>query len=232
MSTAIDMDNKATEVKATVGSLTNQSIDRKETKPIRAKKNYKKVREDIPDHIAQMVVEQVLSRVGNMDWNDPLNVSKTIAQIMSIDTEQPVETWSEQVPYAFDVDRTVMVPARDTKKSQNGTIPFWICQSLIRVDDSKGNRYIEYNGSKYNRIDIIFGNKYFRQSMNKVAKAAGCTWNARWGNSRNPKHKLYNKTRPGEESWLDKCVKPLVGENETNGIDIRDLVMIEFKRKI
>lgn len=194
-------------------SFTKHSIDRKKNK----------VKEKIPDHIAQLVVEEVLSLVGDMDWNDPMNVSKTIAKIMSIDLNQDIES---QNPRAFDVDKTVLV------KAKNKEIPFWICQSVIRVDDKKGNRYIEYNGSKYNKIDIIFGNKYFKQQMDKVAKYADCVWNARWGNSSREQNKLYNKTRPGYESWLDKCVKPILKEDEVNGIDIRDLVMIEFKRNV
>ncbi len=206
-------------------SLTQQSIDRTAPKKV----THRKIREKIPDHIAHQVVEEVLSLVGDADWNDPRNVPITIAKIMSIDTSKDL---NGQYVLAFDVDRTILVTARDRKKNKDGTTPYWICQSVIRVDDANGNRYIEHNGSKYNKIDIIFGNKYFRDRMNQVAKLSGCIWNARWGNSRNEKHKLYQKTRPGEESWLDKCVKPLINDEEETGINIRDLVMVEFKRKL
>ena len=196
------------------------SIDRSK-KNVRSKS---KVLEKIPETVAQMVVTEVLSRVGDSDWNDPREVSKTIAYIMGIDLEKDV---TEQEPGAVDVDRTVLIPSR-----KDATVPYWICQSLIRVDEKNGNRFIDYKGSKYNKIDIIYGSEFFRKSMDRVADHAGCTWNARWGNSKVEKHRLYQKTRSGdEESWLEKCIKPLLTENDENGINIKDLVMVEFKRK-
>ena len=207
------------------------SIDRKKDNNNRTNrknsKNKKRIVEKIPDVVSDMLVTEVLSLVGDSDWNDPSQVSATLAKIMSIDTSQPLDEWEKQVPVAFDVDRTVLLPSRS-----NPTFPFWIFQSLIRVDDRKNNRYIEYEGSKYNKVDIVFGSKYFKKRMNTVASYAGCTWNARWGNSRNEDNKLYQKTRPGEESWLDKCIKPLLTDGDDDGINIKDLVMIEFKRKL
>lgn len=199
-------------------TLTNQSIDRNRPKP------RQKIREKVPDYVAHQLVEEVLKLVGDADWNDPENVVNTIAQIMNVDLSEGVD---EQVPQAVDVDRTILVPARNRK-----TVPYWICQSLIRVDEAKGNRYIEYQGAKYNKIDIIARNEYFRKRMDQVADLVGCTWNWRWGNARHEQHRLYQKTRPGEESWLDKCIKPLLEDDEVDGVNIKDLVMIEFKRKI
>lgn len=178
----------------------------------------------IPDCVSDMVVKEILSNVGGFDWNNPTNVSKTIAKMMSIDLETDI---SEQSVQAFDMDRTVLVPS-----FKNYTVPYWICQSLIRVDERFNNRYIDHKGSKYNKIDIIFGSEYFKKQMDIVAEHCDCTWNARWGNSKNRKHRLYEKTRDGdEESWLEKCVKPLLTKKDTNGIDIKNLVMIEFKKK-
>jgi hypothetical protein len=185
----------------------------------------KKIIEEIPDSVCYQVVREVLSHVADSDWNNPLEVSRTIARMMSIDVDSDIST---QIVNPFDIPRTVLVPAKiDNKKSDN---PYWICQSLIRVDDKNGNRYITHEGSMYNKIDIIFHSEYFKNYMDKVAKHAKCTWNARWGNATEPEHKLYQKTRTNQESWLDKCVDYLIENNEP--INIKDIVMIEFKKSI
>jgi hypothetical protein len=208
------------------------SIDRtpnisKSRKPIQ-KSIQKRVSEQVPDIVAQMVVIEVLNLVGEANWNDPLNVSKTIAQMMSIDLSKDI---TEQQPRPVEIDRTVFVPA-----SKDSNIPYWICQSIIRVDEKFDNRFIDYKGAKYNKIDIIFESEYFKKQMDIVASAAGCTWNARWGNARKEEHRLYQKTRTGsstgDESWLDRCVKPLLTDKDTEGINIKNLVMIEFKKKL
>jgi hypothetical protein len=208
------------------------SIDRtkstKSSKGPRMFKTKRVVAEEVPDVVAQMVVDEVLTMVGNSDWRDPANVSKTIATMMSIDIEKPIEG---QVPRAFDIDRTIFVPA-----NKDSDIPFWICQSIIRVDEKYNNRFIDYKGAKYNKIDIIFDNDYFKKQMDIVANAAHCIWNAKWGNSRNEETRLYQKTRTGsntgDESWLDKCVRHLLTEKDTDGINIKNLVMISFKRNL
>jgi len=43
------------------------------------------VKEKIPDIVSDMLVTEFLTLVGNSDWNDPENISKTIANMMSID---------------------------------------------------------------------------------------------------------------------------------------------------
>jgi hypothetical protein len=211
-------------VKKSKVSLTKQSIDR--TKP-KTKKVVKKVVENIPPQVCRILVEDVLRNVGESDWNDPNNVFRTIADMMSIDTTKPIE---DQEPVAHDIDRTVLVQSNGLDSSQK-KVPFWICQSFIRIDERKGNRYVEYEGSKYNKLDIL-QTDYFQKRMDQVAKLARCTWNYRWGGSKNPDHKLYQKTREDGESWLDRCVGHLLGDNETGGIDIKDLVMVEFKRNL
>jgi len=215
------MDSKVDTIKNEI--INAWSIDRSKKKVTKVTK----VTEVIPDVVSQMVVTEVLKLVGNSDWNDPLNVSKTIADMMSIDLTKPIEG---QIPHPCEIDRTVFVPA-----NRNSHIPFWICQSLIRVDEKHNNRFIDYKGSKYNKIDIVFKSAYFKEQMDKVAKAAGCTWNARWGNAKKEEHRLYQKTRTGssnDESWLDRCVKPLFTENDTEGINIKNLIMIEMKRDL
>jgi len=210
----------------------NWSIDR-DRKPNDRKQKYstkiakKIVKEKVPDVVAEMLITEFLKLVGDSDWNDPNNVSKTIARMMSIDLNKPI---TEQVPIPAEIDRTVFVPA-----SKGSDIPFWICQSIIRVDEKFGNRYIDYKGSKYNKIDIIFECEYFKKRMDEVAKEAHCTWNARWGNATKEEHRLYQKTRTGsgsDESWLDRCVKHLLTDADVDGINIKNLVMIEFKRLI
>lgn len=186
----------------------------------------KKIKEKIPDAVSQMVVEEVLRLVGDSDWNDPLNVSKTIAKMMSIDLSKPLEN---QAIIPCDIDRTVFVSANKTSN-----VPVWICQSIIRVDEKFNNRYIDYKGAKYNKIDVVFESEYFKNEIEKVAKAAGCIAEYRWGNAKREENKLYQKTRTGstagEESWLDKCVKPLLTDEDTDGINIKNLIMISFKR--
>jgi hypothetical protein len=71
--------------------------------------------------------------------------------------------------------------------------------------------------------------------MDEVAKAAHCTWNARWGNASREEHRLYQKTRTGaqsDESWLERAVKHLLTDSDTDGINIKNLVMIEMKRDL
>lgn len=190
----------------------------------KAKYNKKSIVDNIPDIVAQQVVTEVLSLVGDSDWNNPSNVSKTIAKIMSID----LDLSTDQEPVAFNVDRTILVPSK-----RKADIPFWICQSVIRVDERKGNRYIDYKGSKYNKIDVIRQSKYFKTRLDLVAKSAHCTWNYRYGNSQNSEHKLYQKTRlDGQASWLQKSIEPLLEEDDSEGLNIKDLVLIEFKRKL
>lgn len=182
------------------------------------------VQEDIPNEAVDILVREFLSLVGNHDWNDPLNVSKTIAEMMTIDLTKD----SNQVPVPSEIDRTIFIP-----NNKENNKPFWICQSIIRVDEKFNKRYVEYKGAKYNKIDIIFKNEYFKERMNAVAKAAHCTWNARWGNSTKEEHRLYQKTRPGSkstESWLERSIRHLLTDEDTNGINIKNLVMIEFKR--
>jgi hypothetical protein len=185
------------------------------------------VKEKIPDVVAQMLVTEVLSLVGNHDWNDPANVSKTFADMMSIDLTKDIHG---QTPRPVEIDRTVYVPS-----NKGSDIPFWIAQSVFRVDENLGKRFIEFQGSKYNKIDIIFGNVYFKKQMDMVAKAAHCTWNARWGNAQKDTNRLYQKTRPGSksnESWLDRCVKHLLTDADIDGINIKNIVLIEFKRDL
>jgi hypothetical protein len=206
------------------------SIDRKPTsnKPNNKPRVPKRVvKEKVPDIVAQMLVEEVLTLVGDRNWNDPLNVSQTIANMMSIDLEKEIEP---QVPHAVEIDRTVFVSAH-----KGSTIPYWGCQSIIRVDDKFGNRFINYKGAKYNKIDIVYENEYFKKQMDVVAAAADCTWNARWGNAKKEEHRLYRKTRTGaqsEEAWLDRCVKHLLTDADVDGINIKNLLMIEFKRNL
>ncbi len=214
---SIDRDRKTTPRHATGGrpadSTRNFSKSGSNNKPYRP--NKKIVKEKIPDVVAQMVVTEVLTLVGDSNWNDPANVSKTIANMMSIDLTRPIEG---QIPRPVEIDRTVFVPA-----NKGSDVPFWICQSMIRVDEKFGNRFIEYKGAKYNKIDIIFENDYFKAQMDIVAKAANCTWNARWGNSKKEENRLYQKTRSGaqsDESWLDRCVKHLLTDADTDGINI------------
>jgi hypothetical protein len=209
------------------------SIDRKQQrKPsnrqdgnvVRSKKI---VKEKIPDAVADMLVTEFLTLVGDSDWNDPANVSKTIANMMSIDLTKPID---DQVPRSVEIDRTVFVAA-----NKGSDVPYWICQSIIRVDEKCGNRFIDYKGAKYNKIDIIFGCDYFKQRMDEVAKAAHCTWNARWGNASKEENRLYQKTRTGaqsDESWLERGVKHLLTDADVGGINIKNLVMIEFKRDL
>lgn len=187
------------------------------------------VKEKIPNVIVDMLVEDILKLVGNKNWNDPENVAETIAEMMSIDLSKPTE---EQIPKPVEIDRTVFVPA-----SKGSDIPYWVCQSIIRVDEKFGNRFIDYKGAKYNKIDIIFENSYFKERMDQVAKVAHCKWNARWGNAKKEEHRLYQKTRTGsqsDESWLERCVKHLLTEDDikAGGINIKNLVMIEFKRNL
>jgi hypothetical protein len=201
--------------------LTKQTIDRKAGR--------KTIIEKVPDEVCEMVVDEFLKCVGDgeySDWREPLNVARLIAKIMSIDLDQPLE---EQNPNPFELDRTIMIFIGEPVEKK--TIPLWICQSLIRVD--KDNGYIDYNGSKYSKIDIIFNSKYFKQRMDKIAKCANSTWKARWGNSKKKENRLYQKVIPGKESWLSKCVQHLLKEEEKEkGINIKDLVMIEFKRNV
>ncbi len=211
------------------------SIDRKKTVKSGSRKinqgpkktvQRKNIQEKVPDVVSQMLVNEALTLVGNSDWNDPLNVSKTIAEMMSID----LSNVNSQTPRICEIDRTVLVPA-----NKENNIPYWICQSIIRVDEKFGNRFIEYKGAKYNKIDIIFENEHFKQQMNNVAQAAHCTWNARWGNAQNEENRLYQKTRTGSkqnESWLDKCIDHLLTDEDVNGINIKNLVMFEFKRDL
>jgi len=207
---------------------TTWSIDRPKIKTIKASK---KIIEQIPDIVAQMVVEEVLTLVGNANWNDPQQVSKTIANIMSINLNQPIE---DQLAHPCEIDRTVLVPT-----SKDSDIPHWICQSIIRVDEKSGsgknNRFIDYKGAKYNKVDIIYTSDYFKKQMDLVAEAANCTWEFRWGNAREEEHRLYQKTRTGsatgDESWLDRCVQPLLTQDDVDGINIKNLIMFSFKRK-
>ncbi len=182
----------------------------------------KKIIEEIPDSVSYQVVREVLSHVADSNWNDPLEVSKTIARMMSIDINCDL---TSQNVNPFDIPRTVLTQAKINDKKSD--IPFWICQSLIRVDEKNNNRYIEHEGSMYNKIDIIFHSDYFKNYMDNVAKHAKCTWNARWGNASETEHRLYQKTRNNQESWLDKCVEYLVTDGPIN---IKDIVMIEFKK--
>jgi hypothetical protein len=185
----------------------------------------KKIIEEIPDYVSYQVVREVLSHVADSDWNDPLEVSKTIGRMMTIDVNSDI---SSQSVTPFDIPRTVLTQAKiDDKKSD---IPYWICQSLIRVDEKNNNRYIEHDGAVYNKIDIIFHSDYFKNYMDRVAKHAKCTWNARWGNATETEHRLYQKTRNNQESWLDKCVEYLIVNKEP--INIKDIVMIEFKKAL
>jgi hypothetical protein len=203
---------------------TNWSIDRTKKEH---KIEYKKIDEKIPDIVSQMVVEEILANVGGFDWNDPINVVNTISEMMSIDLTIPIEN---QFPYPSNIDRTIL-----TQSNKDKTVPFWICQSIIRVDEKSNNRYIEYKGSKFNKIDIVFNSVYFKDFMNKVADLADCTWNVRWGGSKKEEFKLHRKTRPDatekNETWLDKCVKPILTPEDTDGINIKNLIMVEFRRK-
>jgi len=189
-----------------------------------------KISEKIPDLVSQMVVTEILSLVGEYDWNEPLNVSKTIAKIMSIDLTSD----EEQKAVASDMVRTICVPSKNDKKT-----PFWICQSIVRIDQKY--RYIDYNGSKYNKLDIIFESDYFKSQMDKVASYAGCNWNIRTNNPNVPQeNRLYQKTRTGSskfgsgpesESWLAKCTSHLHTDEDVDGINIKSFLMIEFRRK-
>jgi hypothetical protein len=191
------------------------------------KDEFKKIQENIPDVVSQMVVQELLKNVGGLDWNDPLNVSKTIAEMMSIDLNSD----SVQYPRVNKKDLTVL-----NYNLKDKLTPHWVCQSIIRVDEKHNNRYIIYNGSQYNKIDIVFESNYFKNYMDMVAKAARCKWNIRWGDSKKEEHKLYRKTRPGalssNETWLDKCVKNLLTEDDIEGINIKNLIMLEFQRII
>jgi hypothetical protein len=199
------------------------SIDRVKTKDEIV---YKKIEENFPNVVSQMVVEEVLKNIGGSDWNDPLEVSKTIGKMMSIDVDNDI---SSQCPQIFNMDLTIM-----TFNAKDKSMPFWICQNIIRVDEKFDNRYINYDGSKYNKIDIIFTSDYFKNQLNKVAKAAHCNWNVRWGAAKNSENKLHRKTRPGvsgkNETWLDKNVNSILTDKDINGINIKNLIMIEFKR--
>lgn len=181
------------------------------------------IEEEIPDIVSQIMLSEVLKDVGGYDWNCPNNVSKTISAMMSVDLcEDP----STQIVKAKDLIRTVLVGSNKDKK-----IPFWICQSVIRIDKHSNNLFIEYEGSKYNKVDIIKKSEYFKKQMDKVASAAHCTWNVRWGNPEYGSTRLYQETRPNSISWLERCSAHLLNENDTK-INIKDLVMIEFKRDL
>lgn len=186
-----------------------------------------KIKEQIPNVVAQKVVEEVLKCVGQSDWNYPDNVVKTIAEMMSIDLEKSIDG---QFPQPSFINKTIL-----TQSTKDKTVPYWICQSVIRIDEKFGNRYIQHEGSKYNKLDILFKSDYFKNYMDKVADFAGCTWNIRWGGSKKEEHKLHRKTRPEankhNETWLDRCVTDLLTENDKDGINIKNLVMVEFKRK-
>lgn len=220
------------------------SIDRKPTKPSRRpdygpprntnrdtnhSNNHngpKKVLEKVPNAAVDILITEILTLVGDSNWNDPANVSKTIANMMSIDLTQSPES---QIPRAVEIDRTVFVPAH-----KGSDIPHWTCQSFIRVDKNQGTRFIDYKGGKYNKIDIIFENEYFKTQMDTIAKAAHCIWSARWGNAKDEKDRLYQKTRTGEksdESWLYRCTKHLLVD-QNDKINIKNLVMITFKRDL
>lgn len=177
---------------------------------------------NVPDEVAQMVVEEVLTLVGNRDWNNPENVSKTVAEMMSIDLDKPIET---QEPKPFNIDRTIFLPGKAI-----------ICQSVIRVQENhkKFPRHIEHNGTMYNKVDIIFNNQYFKGKMDMVTKEGGFDeWYALFGNSTDPKKKLYKKTHAGkEESWLDKCVGHLLTPEDVNGLNIRNILMVGFKKNL
>jgi hypothetical protein len=203
------------------------SIDREPSKP-KKKSMVGKIIEEIPKIVSQMVVEEVLKLVGNRDWNNPANVSKTIAEMMSIDLSETIE---EQTIVVFDIVRTICVPSRKDKKT-----PIWICQSVIRVDPK--HRYIDYNGQKYNKLDIILESEYFKNQMDKVANYSKCSWEIRTNNPGFSKE-LYQKTRTGysrfnsdpeSQSWLTKCASHLHESEDTEGINIKNLLMIVFKR--
>lgn len=189
-------------------------------------RNNEKIKENIPNVVAQKVVEEVLKNVGNYDWNDPNNVVKTISEIMSVDLEKNIQ---DQFPHPSYMDRTIL-----THNMKDKSVPFWICQSIIRIDEKNNNRYIIHEGAKYNKLDVIYKSEYFKNYMDKVAKLAGCTWNARWGGSKKEENRLHRKTRPdaskNNETWLDRCVTHLLTEDDKDGINIKNLAMIEFRR--
>jgi hypothetical protein len=158
------------------------------------------VKERIPKKVVQKVIDEILSLVGESDWKDPNNVSASIIELLNDE------------------------PKKRTILAYDSITPIWILQSIIYTGSK--NRYIEHEGSKYNKVEIIFNNKYFKKQMDKVASHAHCTWNIRWGSSNEPEHKLYQKTRYYDSSWLAKSCNHL----GLQSVNIKDLLMIEFKK--
>ncbi len=174
----------------------------------RTKKTSKKIEEDIPDEVSYKVVKEILNGVGGHDWNDPKEVFKSFKNL-----------FKENYAVVNNKDRSILTRDKDDKEK-----PFWIFQNVIRIDGN--NRYVE--GTKYNKLDIILNSEYFKNFMNKVAEIVGCTWNIRYGLSKNIENKLYIDVKKNNTSWLDKCVSHLVKDGE--GINIKYLVLIEFKK--
>jgi len=183
------------------------------------------IQDNVPTEVVDMVVEEFLSHVADTDWNNPENVSKVIARMMSIDLNKPID---KQVPkQETNIIRAILIPS-----NKESSIPYWILQSIVIVDMK--TRYIEYQGSTYNKINIARFNPYFRKRISEVAEAARCHWNIRWGNSKNPKHRLYlkvNKDKGEEFSWLALSMEDLWNDEDEDPIDIRNLIMLEFHRK-
>lgn len=190
----------------------------------RSKNENENVIDEIPDVVSEMLVKEILKSFAS-DFNDPKNIVKLLEKMMNIDIDKEI---NEQTPVPCEILRTILV---ESVNKYTPGVPFWEFQSIIRIDNE--NLYINYEGSKYNKIEIITKSEYFKNKIDKVANFCDCKWNWRWGNYKGIEdHKLYKKTRPGMESWLDKCVKELLTENDKRGINIKNLLMIEFKRNI
>jgi len=173
---------------------------------------------NIPDEVSQQVVKEVLNLVGDSNWNDLKEIPSTFARVMSLDLTKPL---NEQIAVPNNIKRTILVPSRNDSK-----IPFWIFQSFVKMNS------IEFNGINYNKIDIIFSD-YFKKKMDTIAFITKCTWNVRWGGASKKENRLYRKLHSKNEcSWIDLCTEHLLSSEDSGLIDINNLIMIEFKRKL
>src|SRR5690606_30421093 len=94
---------------------------------------------DTPKEVVDILVTEILRNVGVSDWNEPENIVKSISQLLNYDNSKSID---DQDCIFKELERSMIFKKFD--KKTNSYIPIWIFQSLIRVDDARGNLYIIY----------------------------------------------------------------------------------------
>lgn len=156
------------------------------------------------DKAVDIVLSEIYSNVGDRGWNSSNDVRDMISRVCK-----------KRTPYRTTRTRVFLV--KDEKFPNFINSPFWILNSIVRIDGD--NEFVEVNRKKFKKINII-SSKKLREKLKEFTKVP-LDFFYRSGVLEFPRNLTFDKISE----------KDLVNADNLN-LTENDIIWVEFKRSL